>query len=70
MSRLVESRPVEELPQLVRLSPRQQMAIECARCACRLGMNGRVLGQVPHHGLLFRLWVCVPDCLPRTKDAW
>ncbi|MEW1718609.1 hypothetical protein [Streptomyces sp. NPDC093109] len=49
-------------PPLTRLTPRQQMAIDCVRCARRLGMDGRVLGEVHHLGRLFRLWVCAPDC--------
>ncbi|MFJ2111568.1 MULTISPECIES: hypothetical protein [unclassified Streptomyces] len=63
-----------ELPRFTLLTPRQQMAIECVRCARRLGASGRVLGEVHHHERLFRLWVCVPDCVPdcvpRTREAW
>ncbi len=43
------------LPRLDRLTPRQQMAMDCARCARRLGTVGRVWGEVRHRGLLFRL---------------
>lgn len=50
------------LPDVTRLRPRQQMAMECAQCARYLGANGRVLGDVHHLGLLFRLWVCSPNC--------
>lgn len=50
------------LPDIARLRPRQQMAMECAHCARYLGASGRVLGDVLHLGLLFRLWVCAPDC--------
>ena len=52
----------QPLPDIVRLRPRQQMAMECAHCARHLGASGRVLGDVRHLGLLFRLWVCAPDC--------
>lgn len=54
--------PVASLPTIDQLSPRQQMAINCARCARHLGMSGRVWGEVRHLGLLFRLWVCAPNC--------
>jgi hypothetical protein len=50
------------LPDVARLRPRQQMAMECARCARYLGASGRVLGDVRHLGLPFRLWVCAPNC--------
>jgi len=50
------------LPDVASLRPRQQMAMECARCARYLGASGRVLGDVRHLGLLFRLWVCAPNC--------
>ncbi|BCM68730.1 MULTISPECIES: hypothetical protein [Streptomyces] len=50
------------LPDVARLRPRQQMAMECALCARPLGGSGRVLGEVRHRGLLFRLWVCLRDC--------
>jgi hypothetical protein len=52
------------LPHVDRLSPRQQMAISCARCARRLGMSGRVWGEARYRGRLFRLWICTPDCAP------
>ena len=52
----------QPLPDIGRLRPRQQMAMECAHCARYLGASGRVLGDVRHLGLLFRLWVCAPDC--------
>ncbi|MFF9771789.1 hypothetical protein ACIGXF_06625 [Streptomyces sp. NPDC053086] len=50
------------LPDVGRLRPRQQMAIDCALCARPLGASGRVLGEVRYRGLLFRLWVCVLGC--------
>ncbi|MEU2064138.1 hypothetical protein [Streptomyces sp. NPDC013455] len=50
------------LPDIDRLRPRQQMAMECALCARPLGVSGRVLGEVRHRGLPFRLWVCVRGC--------
>lgn len=50
------------LPDIAFLRPRQQMAMDCAHCGRRLGASGRVLGDVRHRGLLFRLWVCGPDC--------
>jgi hypothetical protein len=50
------------VPDITRLRPRQQMAMECARCARYLGASGRVLGDVRHLGLPFRLWVCAPNC--------
>ncbi len=56
--------PVAELPRVDQLSPRQQMAIDCARCARRLGMAGRVWGEARHRGRLFRLWICDPCAHP------
>lgn len=50
------------LPHVAHLSPRQQMAMDCALCAHRLGASGRVLGEVRHRALPFRLWACIPDC--------
>ncbi len=50
------------LPDVARLRPRQQMAMDCALCSRPLGASGRVLGEVCHLGLPFRLWVCIPDC--------
>lgn len=50
------------LPHVAHLSPRQQMAMDCALCAHRLGVRGRVLGEVRHRGLPFRLWACIPGC--------
>ncbi|MEF9903036.1 hypothetical protein [Streptomyces sp. P9-A2] len=58
----MSGRPVTGLPRIDLLTPRQQMAMNCARCAQHLGMSGRVWGEVRHQGLLFRLWICVPDC--------
>ncbi|MFJ2178261.1 MULTISPECIES: hypothetical protein [unclassified Streptomyces] len=55
------------LPDLARLRPRQQMAIDCARCARHLGMSGRVLGEVRYRGLLFRLWICEVECPPHAR---
>ena len=60
------------IPDVARLLPRQQMAMECARCARYLGANGEVLGEVRHRGLLFRLWVCGPACrspTPRPRSG-
>ncbi|MEV6393594.1 hypothetical protein AB0M39_02240 [Streptomyces sp. NPDC051907] len=54
------------LPDIARLRPRQQMAMECARCARYLGPNGEVLCDVRHQGLLFRLWICGPACRSPT----
>ena len=54
------------LPDVARLRPRQQMAMECARCAWYLGASREVLGDVRHRGLLFRLWVCGPTCRSPT----
>lgn len=51
---------VVELPRVDQLSPRQQMAIDCARCARRLGMAGLVWGEARHRGRLFQLWICEP----------
>ena len=51
------------LPDVARLQPRQQMAMDCAVCARPLGGRGQVLGDVLHRGFLFRLWICsVLDC--------
>lgn len=50
------------LPDLARLRPRQQMAMDCALCARPLGASGRRLGEVSHQGLPFQLWGCAPDC--------
>ncbi|MEU0075067.1 hypothetical protein ABZ027_36870 [Streptomyces sp. NPDC006332] len=60
MKTLVTASP--PLPHVGHLSPRQQMAMDCALCARRLGARGRVLGDVRHRGLPFQLWVCIPDC--------
>ncbi|MEU9337812.1 hypothetical protein AB0D49_32390 [Streptomyces sp. NPDC048290] len=57
-------RAASVLPRLDRLSPRQQMAMDCARCSRRLGMDGRVWGEVRHRGRPFLLWVCAPQCAP------
>ncbi|MEV7091063.1 hypothetical protein AB0O07_35260 [Streptomyces sp. NPDC093085] len=57
------------LPDLTRLRPRQQMAIDCARCARHLGMSGQVLGDVRYRGLLFRLWICENGCHPNPRGA-
>ncbi|MEU0384261.1 hypothetical protein [Streptomyces chartreusis] len=54
-----------ELPRVDQLSPRQQMAIDCACCSRRLGTTGRVWGEARHRGRLFRLWIC-ESCAPRT----
>lgn len=54
------------IPDVARLRPRQQMAMECARCAWYLGASGEVLGDVRHRGLLFRLWVCGAACRSPT----
>ncbi|GGK79150.1 hypothetical protein [Streptomyces flaveus] len=56
--------PTARLPRVDQLNPRQQMAIDCARCSRRLGMVGRVWGEARYRGRLFRLWVCVPECPP------
>jgi len=50
------------LPHVAHLRPRQQIAIDCALCARRLGTSGRRLGEVRHRGLPFQLWACIPDC--------
>ncbi|WP_432028422.1 hypothetical protein [Streptomyces sp. 1222.5] len=50
------------LPDVSRLLPRQQMAIDCAVCARPLGANGQVMGDVLHLGFLYRLWVCMRGC--------
>lgn len=57
------------LPDFARLRPRQQMAMECALCARPLGTSGRVLGEVRHRGLPFRLWVCVLGCQTAAPAA-
>ncbi|MFF9086610.1 hypothetical protein ACF1BE_09415 [Streptomyces sp. NPDC014991] len=49
-------------PDVAQLLPRQQMAMDCAVCACPLGASGRVLAEVRHRGLPFRLWVCGNGC--------
>lgn len=54
------------VPDVVRLRPHQQMAMECARCTRYLGVSGEILGDVRHRGLLFRLWVCGPTCRSPT----
>ena len=54
--------PVAGLPDIGRLSPRQQMAMDCVLCARPLGASGRRLGEIRHRGLPFQLWACVPDC--------
>jgi hypothetical protein len=50
------------LPDVARLRPRQQMAMDCVLCARPLGMRGRRLGEARHRGMLFQLWACAPDC--------
>lgn len=50
------------LPDLARLRPRQQMAMDCALCARPLGASGRRLGEIRHWGLPFQLWACAPSC--------
>lgn len=57
------------LPDVAVLRPRQQMAIECALCARPLGTSGRVLGEVRHRGLPFRLWACATGC-PAAEPAF
>ncbi|AYN38932.1 hypothetical protein D9753_08390 [Streptomyces dangxiongensis] len=57
------------LPDVARLLPRQQMAMDCAVCARPLGASGRVLAEVRHLGLPFRLWVCVRGC-PASRPAF
>lgn len=54
------------IPDVAGLRPRQQMAMECARCARYLGASGEVLVDVRHRDLLFRLWVCGPACRSPT----
>lgn len=54
--------PGPALPLLTSLTPRQQMAMDCARCSRWLGAKGRVWGDVRWSGRLFRLWVCAPGC--------
>ncbi|MFB9462016.1 hypothetical protein [Streptomyces cinereospinus] len=61
--------PVPVLPDIARLRPRQQMAMDCARCGRPLGAGGRVWGDTRHRGLLFRLWVCAPNCRPRAPGS-
>ncbi|MDQ1018999.1 hypothetical protein QFZ43_005548 [Streptomyces afghaniensis] len=50
------------LPDFDQLSPRQQIAVDCARCARPLGMNGRKWGEIRHRGFPFVLWICGPGC--------
>jgi len=50
------------LPDLARLRPRQQMAMDCALCAWPLGASGQRLGEIRHQGLPFQLWACAPNC--------
>jgi len=50
------------LPDLARLWPRQQMAMDCALCARPLGASGRRLGEIRHRGLPFQLWACASHC--------
>ncbi|WP_147472651.1 hypothetical protein [Streptomyces triticirhizae] len=59
----------ESLPEIARLQPRQQMAMDCARCARPLGAGGRIWGETRHRGHLFRLWVCAPHCPPRAPGG-
>ncbi|KPI09449.1 hypothetical protein OK074_3255 [Actinobacteria bacterium OK074] len=55
------------LPVFGCLSPRQQMAMDCALCGARLGCSGRVLGDVRFRGFVFRLWACAPACAPYAR---
>ncbi len=59
----------QPLPDVARLRPRQQMAMECARCARYLGASGEMLGDVRYRGLLFRLWICGPTCRSPTPST-
>ncbi|AWK10368.1 hypothetical protein DDQ41_17330 [Streptomyces spongiicola] len=61
---MVTAPPTAILTHVERLTSRQQMAVDCVRCARRLGMAGQVWGEVRHRGLLFRLWICAPECPP------
>jgi hypothetical protein len=65
----VTRQPVGSLPDIARLQPRQQMAMDCARCARPLGAGGQVWGEARYRGHLFRLWVCAPQCLPRPPGS-
>ncbi|MFD9132910.1 hypothetical protein ACFVZA_10830 [Streptomyces bottropensis] len=55
------------LPDVARLRPRQQTAMDCALCNVHLGASGRVLGDTLHHGRPFRLWACAPVCTLRAR---
>ncbi|PWG07031.1 hypothetical protein DF268_45475 [Streptomyces sp. V2] len=61
--------PLVVLPRLDQLNPRQQMEMDCARCARRLGASGVVWGEVRYLGLMFRLWVCGPRCQLSTSGS-
>jgi hypothetical protein len=63
----------EALPGPARLTERQLLGIDCARCGEYLGIDARVLGEVMDHGYLLRLFGCDPRCtLPRRvrNAAW
>ncbi|QCX75474.1 hypothetical protein C9F11_08925 [Streptomyces sp. YIM 121038] len=46
-------------PEFARLSPRQQMGVNCALCDDRLGVGGLVLAKVHWRGMPFTLWACL-----------
>jgi hypothetical protein len=55
--RTVTTAPMTGLPRVDQSARASSMAIDCARCARRLSMAGRVWGQARHRGRLFRLWI-------------
>jgi len=54
--------PAPAIPAFVRLTSRQQIAVDCVHCARYLGASGRMAGEVRHVGYLFVLWACDPGC--------
>ncbi len=56
--------PGVPLPDTGRLTERQLLGIDCARCGAYLGVDARRLGDVMNHGYLLQLFGCDPRCVP------
>ncbi|MEO3755541.1 hypothetical protein [Streptomyces sp. B6B3] len=47
-----------------RLTERQLLGIDCARCGAYLGVHARRLGEVRDRGYVLQLFGCEPRCPP------
>jgi hypothetical protein len=65
-----ETTGAEALPDLARLTERQLLGIDCARCGAHLGVHARELGEVIDHGYLLRLWACDRPVVCHAGNAW